>query len=147
METPSQCENQEETPSQREICDLIHDALFWRQSPLSTPFFQLRSPLSKFLAPLCPKEDSQVSEATRRAVQEEAKRLILQKIPLQKKLFEIMFKYSLKGVSNDVERCLSLVSKEEDDKMRTNAANVAAGAAVRGDDMLSKWQLMAEQAR
>ncbi|XLR15766.1 hypothetical protein S83_043704, partial [Arachis hypogaea] len=55
-----------------------------------------------------PKEDSQVSEATRRAVQEEAKRLILQKIPLQKKLFEIMFKYSLKGVSNDVERCLSL---------------------------------------
>ncbi|RYR19245.1 hypothetical protein Ahy_B03g063972 [Arachis hypogaea] len=39
------------------------------------------------------------------------------------------------------------VSKEEDDKMRTNAANVAAGAAVRGDDMLSKWQLMAEQAR
>ena len=31
--------------------------------------------------------------------------------------------------------------------MRTNAANVAARAAVGGDDMLSKWQLMAEQAR
>ena len=39
------------------------------------------------------------------------------------------------------------VNKEEDDKMRTNAANVAARAAVGGDDMLSKWQLMAEQAR
>ncbi|QHO16623.1 hypothetical protein HN51_032313 [Arachis hypogaea] len=182
-----------------------------------------------------PKEDSRVSEATRRAVQEEEERLILQKIPLQKKLFEIMFKYGLKGVSNDVERCFSLcveermrglisnlirmskqrvdfektrhrtvvtsdvqqqimtinrkvrvewekrqaeaeklrkqndidgnagadgdkdkdegrnksskVNKEEDDKMRTNAANVAARAAVGGDDMLSKWQLMAEQAR
>jgi transcription initiation factor TFIID subunit 4 len=39
------------------------------------------------------------------------------------------------------------VNKEEDDKMRTTAANVAARAAVGGDDMLSKWQLMAEQAR
>ncbi|KAK1301029.1 hypothetical protein QJS10_CPB13g00420 [Acorus calamus] len=39
------------------------------------------------------------------------------------------------------------VNKEEDDKMRTTAANVAARVAVGGDDMLSKWQLMAEQAR
>jgi len=31
--------------------------------------------------------------------------------------------------------------------MRTNAANVAARQAVGGSDMLSKWQLMAEQAR
>nr|POE50888.1 atp-dependent zinc metalloprotease ftsh 8, mitochondrial [Quercus suber] len=38
-------------------------------------------------------------------------------------------------------------NKEEDDKMRTTAANVAARATVGGDDMLSKWQLMAEQAR
>ena len=38
-------------------------------------------------------------------------------------------------------------NKEEDDKMKTTAANVAARAAVGGDDMLSKWQLMAEQAR
>ncbi|KAI3950038.1 hypothetical protein MKW92_013797 [Papaver armeniacum] len=38
-------------------------------------------------------------------------------------------------------------NKEEDDKMRTTAANVAARVAVGGDDMLSKWQLMAEQAR
>ncbi|KAI8002437.1 Transcription initiation factor TFIID subunit 4b [Camellia lanceoleosa] len=182
-----------------------------------------------------PKEDSRVSDASRRVVQEEEERLILQKIPLQKKLAEIMSKCGLKSMSNDVERCLSLcveermrglicnlirlskqrvniekprhrtlitsdvqqqilamnrkareewekkqaeaeklqklnepegnagvdgdkekddgrvkslkANKEEDDKMRTTAANVAARAAVGGDDMLSKWQLMAEQAR
>ncbi|XP_062083850.1 transcription initiation factor TFIID subunit 4b isoform X2 [Humulus lupulus] len=184
-----------------------------------------------------PKEDSRVSEASRKAVQEEEERLILQKIPLQKKLAEIMAKCGLKNISNDVERCLSLSveermrglienlirmskqradsekarhqtittsdirrqimmmnlkareewekkqaeaeklrkenepennngvdgekekdegrskslkgqpNKEEDDKLRTTAANVAARAAVGGDDMLSKWQLMAEQAR
>ncbi|KAL5563565.1 hypothetical protein UlMin_033312 [Ulmus minor] len=184
-----------------------------------------------------PKEDSRVSEASRKVVQEEEERLILQKIPLQKKLAAIMSKCGLKGVSTDVERCLSLcveermrglidslirlskqrvdaeksrhqtittsdvrlqimtlnrkakdewekkqaeaekirklnepdasngvdgekekeegrgktfkvqANKEEDDKMRTTAANVAARAAVGGDDMLSKWQLMAEQAR
>ncbi|KAL7175597.1 hypothetical protein ACSBR2_029236 [Camellia fascicularis] len=182
-----------------------------------------------------PKEDSRVSDASRRVVQEEEERLILQKIPLQKKLAEIMSKCGLKSMSNDVERCLSLcveermrglisnlirlskqrvniekprhrtlitsdvqqqilamnrkareewekkqaeaeklqklnepegnagvdgdkekddgrvkslkANKEEDDKMRTTAANVAARAAVGGADMLSKWQLMAEQAR
>ncbi|OMO70727.1 Transcription initiation factor TFIID component TAF4 [Corchorus olitorius] len=181
-----------------------------------------------------PKDDSRVSEASRRVVQEEEERLLLQKTPLQKKLAEIMAKTGLKNISNDVERCLSLcveermrglicnlirlskqrvdveksrhrtvitsdvrhqimmmnrkareewekkqaeeeklrklnepepeiavdgdkekddkakpvkVNKEEDDKMRTTAANVAARAAVGGDDMLSKWQLMAEQAR
>ncbi|KAF3446568.1 hypothetical protein FNV43_RR11748 [Rhamnella rubrinervis] len=184
-----------------------------------------------------PKEDSRVSEASRKVVQEEEERLILQKTPLQKKLAEIMAKCGLKSMSNDVERCLSLCveermrglinnlirlskqrvdteksrhqtiitsdprlqimtmnrkareewerkqaeaeklrklndpegsngvdgekekddgrsksfkgqpNKEEDDKMRTTAANVAARAAVGGDDMLSKWQLMAEQAR
>ncbi|XP_010277095.1 PREDICTED: transcription initiation factor TFIID subunit 4b isoform X2 [Nelumbo nucifera] len=182
------------------------------------------------------KEESRASEATRRVVQEEEERLILQKIPLQKKLTEIMSKCGIKSVSSDVERCLSLsveermrglisnlirlskqrvdiekprhptlitsdvrcqiimmnrkakeewdkkqaeeaeklrklneaegntgvdgdkdkdegrlkaqkANKEEDDKMRTTAANVAARAAVGGDDMLSKWQLMAEQAR
>ncbi|CAK9145853.1 unnamed protein product [Ilex paraguariensis] len=56
------------------------------------------------------------------------------------------------GIDGDKEkdegRVKSLkVNKEEDDKMRTTAANVAARAAVGGDDMLSKWQLMAEQAR
>ncbi|CAH8359751.1 unnamed protein product [Eruca vesicaria subsp. sativa] len=35
-------------------------------------------------------------------------------------------------------------NKEDDDKMRTTAANVAARAAVGGDDTLLKWQLMAE---
>ncbi|KAH7847971.1 hypothetical protein Vadar_032224 [Vaccinium darrowii] len=182
-----------------------------------------------------PKEDSRVSEASRRVVQEEEERLILQKIPLQKKLAEIMSKCGVKSFSNDVERCLSLcveermrglisnlirlskqradiekprhqtivtsdvrkqilainqkakeewdkkqseaeklqklnepegdagvdgdkekddgrvrtlkANKDEDDKMRATAANVAARAAVGGDDMLSKWQLMAEQAR
>lgn len=182
-----------------------------------------------------PKEDSRASEASRRVVQEEEERMILQKTPLQKKLAEIMAKSGLKGISNDVERCLSLCveermrglisnlirlskqrvdiekprhrtlitsdvqqqimtmnrkareewekkqaeaeklrrlndpedingvdgdkekddgrgkslkpNKEEDDKMRTTAANVAARAAVGGDDMLSRWQLIAEQAR
>ncbi|KAF5189003.1 Transcription initiation factor tfiid subunit 4b [Thalictrum thalictroides] len=183
-----------------------------------------------------PKEDSRASEATRRAVQEEEEKLILQKIPLQKKLSKIMSKCGIQNMSKDVERCLSLcleermrglisnlirvskqrvdversrhrtiitsdvrrqilvmnrkakedwdkkqadeaeklrktteadgntgadgekdkdegrsknlkVNKEEDDKMRTTAANVAARVAVGGDDMLSKWQLMAEQAR
>ncbi|KAG5098835.1 hypothetical protein JHK82_048689 [Glycine max] len=187
-----------------------------------------------------PKEDSRVSEASRKAVQEEEERLILQKAPLQKKLIDIMAKCGLKGMSNDVEKCLSLcveermrglisnliriskqnfstrglifektrhrtvvtsdvrqqimtinrkvrkewdikqaeaekirklhnvdsntgvdgdkekddgrgkstkVNKEEDEKMRTNAANVAARAAYGGDDMMSKWQLMAEQAK
>ncbi|XP_043713153.1 transcription initiation factor TFIID subunit 4b-like [Telopea speciosissima] len=183
-----------------------------------------------------PKEESRASEATRRVVQEEEEKLILQKIPLQKKLAQIMSKSGIKSVSNDVERCLSLcveermcglisnliriskqrvdiekprhhtiitsdvrrqilmmnrkareewekkqaeeaekqrklneaegntgvdgdkdkdeartktlkANKEEDDKMRTTAANVAARAAVGGDDMQSKWQLMAEQAR
>ncbi|KFK31737.1 hypothetical protein AALP_AA6G152500 [Arabis alpina] len=36
------------------------------------------------------------------------------------------------------------VNKEDDDKMRTTAANVAARAAVGGDDAFLKWQLMAE---
>ncbi|KAL8127980.1 transcription initiation factor TFIID subunit 4b-like isoform X1 [Apium graveolens] len=182
-----------------------------------------------------PKEDSRVSEASRRVVQEEEERLFLQKVPLQKKMAEIMKKWGLKSISNDVERCLSLsaeerlralisnlvrlskqrvgiekarhrtivtsdvrqqiiemnlkareewdktqgnseknqgvndpegstgtegdkekddtrarpakVNKEDDDKMRTTAANVAARAAVGGDDRFSKWQLMAEAAR
>ncbi|KEH35795.1 transcription initiation factor [Medicago truncatula] len=182
-----------------------------------------------------PKDDSRVSEASRRVVQEEEESLILLKAPLQRKLIEIMTECGLKGMGNDVERCLSLcveermrgvisniirmskqrvdiektrhrtvvtsdvrqqimtmnrkareewekkqaeteklrklndvegssgvdgdkekdegrnkatkVNREVDDKMRTNAANVAARAAVGGDDMLSKWQLMAEQAR
>ncbi|KAM0936736.1 putative transcription factor Hap3/NF-YB family [Dioscorea sansibarensis] len=183
-----------------------------------------------------PKEDSRASEATRRFVQEEEERLILQKGPLQRKLADIISKCGISSIGGDVERSLSLcveerlrgvisnlirlskqrvdiektrhrvvitadvrrqilamnqkakeewdkkqaeeaekfrklnqvegstgsdadkdkdegrskalkINKEEDDKMRTTAANVAARAAVGGDDMLSKWQLMAEQAR
>ncbi|KAJ0234715.1 Transcription initiation factor TFIID subunit 4b [Hirschfeldia incana] len=179
------------------------------------------------------KEDGRVSEASRRVVHEEEERLILQRVPLQKKLAEIMAKVGLKQISNDVERCLSLCveermrgllshiirlskqrvdteksrhrtvitsdvrqqiyemnqkvkeewekkqaeaeklkkpseseegdggvdsekekednrskglkgNKEDDDKMRTTAANVAARAAVGGDDTFLKWQLMAE---
>ncbi|GKD61417.1 hypothetical protein Tco_1298926, partial [Tanacetum coccineum] len=41
----------------------------------------------------------------------------------------------------------SNVNKEEDYKMQITAANVAARATVGGDDMLSKWQVMAEQER
>ncbi|GKD45667.1 hypothetical protein Tco_1270312 [Tanacetum coccineum] len=39
-----------------------------------------------------------------------------------------------------------MVNKEEDYKMRTTAANVAARVVV-GDDMLSKCKVMAEQVR
>ncbi|XP_023538301.1 transcription initiation factor TFIID subunit 4b-like [Cucurbita pepo subsp. pepo] len=180
------------------------------------------------------KENSRAFEASRKVVQEE-ERLLFQKGPLQKMLVEIVAKCGLKGMNNEVERCLSLcveerlrgiisnlirlskqrvdaekprhrtlvtsdvrqqitlanqkareewekkrgegeelrrlndpeddqrvagdkekdegrmksvkANKEEDDKMRTTAANVAARAAFGGDDMLSKWQLMAEQAR
>ncbi|CAI0451714.1 unnamed protein product [Linum tenue] len=49
------------------------------------------------------KEDSRVSKASRRAVQEDEERLILQKTPLQKKVAEIMSKCGLKNASNDVD--------------------------------------------
>ncbi|KAI3812989.1 hypothetical protein L1987_17702 [Smallanthus sonchifolius] len=58
------------------------------------------------------KEDSRVSEASRKVSQEEEERLILQKTPLQKKLAEIMAKCGVKTRSNDVERCLSLCVEE-----------------------------------
>ncbi|GJY19817.1 leucine-rich repeat-containing protein [Tanacetum coccineum] len=82
------------------------------------------------------KEDSRVSKASR-------------------KCLTTVAKCGVKTVSNDLERCLSLPegSSDGDDgrgkssKMRTTAANVAARAAVGGDDMLSKWQVMAKQAR
>ncbi|XP_071711626.1 uncharacterized protein [Rutidosis leptorrhynchoides] len=160
------------------------------------------------------KEETRVSEASRKIVQEEEGKLFLQKIPLQKKLAEIMAKYGVKHKSIDLERCLSLcveerlrgficnlvrhskhrvdfekpmhmtvvtsdvrqqimlmnqkaqeelekkqadaaeqlqktdeVEKMGDDKIKTSAANVAARAAIGGDDVYSKWQLMAELAR
>ena len=42
-----------------------------------------------------PKEDSRVSEASRRVVQEEEDRLILEKIPLKRKLAEICKSFTL----------------------------------------------------
>ncbi|KAH6785089.1 hypothetical protein C2S51_037544 [Perilla frutescens var. frutescens] len=178
------------------------------------------------------KDDSRVSEASRRVVQEEEERLILQKIPLQKIMVEKMAKCGLKNMSNDMERCLSLcveermrglisnvirlskqrvnmdkprhktiitsdvrqqitainrkareewekkqgeteklqklndpesstgidvdkekdesrgkstkVNKEDEDKMRTTAANVAVRAATGVGDITSRWQLMIE---
>ncbi|XP_047980326.1 transcription initiation factor TFIID subunit 4b-like isoform X3 [Salvia hispanica] len=67
------------------------------------------------------KEDSRVSEASRRVVQEEEEKLILQKIPLQKMMVEIMAKCGLKNMSSDVERCLSLCTEE---RMRGILSNV-----------------------
>ncbi|XP_058785159.1 transcription initiation factor TFIID subunit 4b-like isoform X3 [Vicia villosa] len=58
------------------------------------------------------KEDSRVSEASRRVVQEEEESLILLKAPLQRKLIEIMTECGLKGMGNDVEKCLSLCVEE-----------------------------------
>ncbi|KAF9601179.1 hypothetical protein IFM89_017127, partial [Coptis chinensis] len=59
-----------------------------------------------------PKDEGRTSEATRRVVQEEEEQLILQKIPLQRKLAKIMTKSGIKSVSKDVERCLSLCLEE-----------------------------------
>lgn len=59
----------------------------------------------------------------------------------------------LNGTSNNVwhvkVKCFLVLShlqanKEEDDKTRTTAANVAVRAATGVGDMLSRWQLMAE---
>ncbi|KAG2288693.1 hypothetical protein Bca52824_048297 [Brassica carinata] len=49
------------------------------------------------------------------------------------------------GVEKEVNRSKGLKgNKEDDDKMRATAANVAARAVVGGDDRFLKWQLMAE---
>ncbi|KAL4199705.1 hypothetical protein AMTRI_Chr03g146230 [Amborella trichopoda] len=64
-----------------------------------------------------------------------------------RKLNETEGSVGVDGEKDEARAKASKANKEEDDKMRTNAANVAARAAVGGDDMLSKWQLMAEQAR
>ncbi|KAH9539078.1 hypothetical protein CY35_15G040100 [Sphagnum magellanicum] len=46
---------------------------------------------------------------------------------------------------NERLRKLNEAQQEEEDKMRANAANVAARAAVGADDMLTKWQLLAAE--
>ncbi|KAL6984773.1 Transcription initiation factor TFIID subunit 4B [Sarracenia purpurea var. burkii] len=55
-----------------------------------------------------PKEDSQVSEASRRVVQEEEDRKILQKIPLQKKLAEISHNGLRDWLGPSIEHLVSL---------------------------------------
>ncbi|XP_055962419.1 transcription initiation factor TFIID subunit 4b-like isoform X2 [Mercurialis annua] len=58
------------------------------------------------------KEVSRVSEASRRNVQEDEERMILQKIPLEKKLAAIIVRCGLKNINSDVEQCLSLCVEE-----------------------------------
>ncbi|VVA92790.1 unnamed protein product [Arabis nemorensis] len=58
------------------------------------------------------KQDGQVSKALQRLVHEEEDRTFLQKIPLQRKLTEIMVKSGLEHMSDDVERCLSMCVEE-----------------------------------
>ncbi|KAK9066050.1 hypothetical protein SSX86_015452 [Deinandra increscens subsp. villosa] len=60
------------------------------------------------------KEDSQVSEASRKVIQEED-RLVLQNTPLQKKLSEITVKRGAKNRSSDVEPCLSPLHDHDGD--------------------------------
>lgn len=64
-----------------------------------------------------------------------------------RKLNEVENNAGVEGEKDENRPKAQRASKEEEDKMRANAANVAARAAVGGDDMLSKWQLMAEKAR
>ncbi|ANM57725.1 TBP-associated factor 4B [Arabidopsis thaliana] len=59
-----------------------------------------------------PKKNDRVSKAYRRLVHGEEERTLLQKIPLQRKLTEIMGKSGLKHIDHDVERCLSLCVEE-----------------------------------
>lgn len=64
-----------------------------------------------------------------------------------RKLNEVENNAGVEGEKDENRPKAQRASKEEEDKMRANAANVAARAAVGGDDMLSKWKLMAEKAR
>ncbi|CAF1972489.1 unnamed protein product [Brassica napus] len=68
-----------------------------------------------------PKKDSRVFKSLRRVVHEEEGRTILQKVPLQRKLAEIMAKSGIKHIKDDVERCLSLCVEE---RMRVLLSNI-----------------------
>ncbi|XP_038877251.1 transcription initiation factor TFIID subunit 4b isoform X2 [Benincasa hispida] len=85
------------------------------------------------------KEDSRASEASRRVVQEEEERLLLQKAPLQKKLVEIMAKCGLKGMSNDVEKCLSLCVEE---RLRGIISNLIRLSKQRVDTEKTKHRMV-----
>jgi hypothetical protein len=58
-----------------------------------------------------PKEESRTTAAMRKFVQEEEERLFLEKGPLRTKAQAIAAKCGIKSVSEDVERCLSMVFK------------------------------------
>ncbi|CAH2034088.1 unnamed protein product, partial [Thlaspi arvense] len=77
-----------------------------------------------------PKKDGQVSKASRRVVLEEEERTILQKVPLQRKLAEIMAKSGVKHINVDVERCLSLCVEE---RMRGLLSNIIRISKQRTD--------------
>ncbi|KAL9687904.1 hypothetical protein QQ045_032313 [Rhodiola kirilowii] len=83
------------------------------------------------------KEESRVSETSRRVVQEEEARLILQRVPLQKKLEGIMLKCGVRSISNDVEQCLSLCVEE---RMRGLIRNLIRVSKQRIDIMKQKHQ-------
>ncbi|KAL1209427.1 Transcription initiation factor TFIID subunit 4 [Cardamine amara subsp. amara] len=82
-----------------------------------------------------PKKDGRVSKASKRVVHEEEERMILQKIPLQRKLSEIMAKCGLKYIDHDVERCLSVCVEE---RMRGLLSNIIR---------MSKQRIDAEKSR
>ncbi|XP_010460531.1 PREDICTED: transcription initiation factor TFIID subunit 4-like isoform X2 [Camelina sativa] len=77
-----------------------------------------------------PKKNSRVAIASRRVVPEEEAKTILQKIPLQRKLTEIMAKRGLKHIDHDVERCLSLCVEE---RMRGLLSNIIRISKQRTD--------------
>ncbi|KAF9599158.1 hypothetical protein IFM89_035437 [Coptis chinensis] len=71
-------------------------------------------------------EESRISQEAQTVVEEE-ERLILQRIPLQRKLAEIISKYGITRISNNVEQCLSM--------------RVDRGKAVQQTSMTSDAQL------
>ncbi|KAF3593414.1 hypothetical protein DY000_02023285 [Brassica cretica] len=77
-----------------------------------------------------PKKDSRVFKSFRRVVHEEEGRTILQKVPLQRKLAEIMAKSGIKHIKDDVERCLSLCVEE---RMRVLLSNIIRTSKQRTD--------------
>ncbi|XP_010499260.1 PREDICTED: transcription initiation factor TFIID subunit 4-like isoform X2 [Camelina sativa] len=77
-----------------------------------------------------PKKNSRVAKEFRGVVHEEEAKTILQKIPLQRKLTEIMAKSGLKHIDHDVERCLSLCVEE---RMRGLLSNIIRISKQRTD--------------
>ncbi|CAH8299132.1 unnamed protein product [Eruca vesicaria subsp. sativa] len=85
-----------------------------------------------------PKKDSHVFKSFQRVAQEEEGRTILQKVPLQRKLAEIMAKSGIKHIKNDVERCLSLCVEE---RMRALLCNIIRMSKQRTDPEKGRNQI------